>query len=558
MKVDELKKDEFIIEWLDTFVARNASKNTVSNYLFGMQFYTDCLQKTPSELIQEATDEYLIKFVKHLKEKKLAPMAIRTYFNGIKSFYNYYDIELPPLVKKIDELMKDEFVIEWLDALTANDASDKTIRNYLAGLQFYTECLQKTPKELILETEAEFKAGLSPREQTLKKKIIKFLNYLQARKLAPMSIRNHMSGVKSFYKHYEIALPASLPKAGCRAETLEDNKPIPTKDDLRAVLKVCDPLERAILLVGASSGLPCEDIINLKVRNFKDGYESKTEITTMPLRRIKTKVDFITFLTPEASRAVWDYLESRDRTIKTGNEERQPVLDKQKVYSNEDYLFIGRHIPDSFLETRDDNERWFQDKGLVQLYYKLSEKAKKNTAKGRWNLIRSHIMRSYFDSVLKGNGCDSFHVEFWLGHKMDNTKSAYFRANPENEKELFKKYIPFLTIQKALDVSESPDFQRIKNENQALVAETVRNAVERQDITELKEQLEGANQRIIDVENDYRALQADSEFASTVSQHYVDEAVQNGIAEFKKELLGQSQGRIRKNMKEPPIDFKEE
>jgi integrase len=116
------------------------------------------------------------------------------------------------------------------------------------------------------------------------------------------------------------------------------------------VLKVCDPLERAILLVGASSGLPCEDIINLKVRNFKDGYESKTEITTMPLRRIKTKVDFITFLTPEASRAVWDYLEFRDRTIKTGNEERQPVLDKQKVYSNEDYLFIGCHIPDSFLE----------------------------------------------------------------------------------------------------------------------------------------------------------------------------------------------------------------
>jgi len=167
-------------------------------------------------------------------------------------------------------------------------------------------------------------------------------------------------------------------------------------------------------------------------------------------------------------------------------------------------------------------------------------------------------MRSYFDSVLKGSGCDSFHVEFWLGHKMDNTKSAYFRANPENEKELFNKYNPFLTIQKALDVSESPDFQRIKNENQALVAETIRNAVERQDITELKEQLEGANQRIIDVENDYRALQADSEFASTVSQHYVNEAVQKGIAEFKKELLGQSQERIRKNMKEPPIDFKEE
>jgi integrase len=249
---------------------------------------------------------------------------------------------------KIDKLKTDKFIIDWLDALAANDASDKTIRNYLLGMQAYTDCTHKTPTELILETEAEIRAGLLGRERSLKSNLIKFLKQLQDKHLAPITIRTHMAGVKSFYKNSDISFPASLPKAGTKAVTLEENKPIPSKDDIRAVLKVFDPLERAILLVGASSGLSCEDIINLKVSNFKKGYDEKTEITKLPLRRIKTRVDFITFLTPEASRAVWDYLEYRGRTDET-DERRQLTLEKQHVYSYNDFLFIGRHIPDTFL-----------------------------------------------------------------------------------------------------------------------------------------------------------------------------------------------------------------
>ena len=113
---------------------------------------------------------------------------------------------------KIDILKKDDFIIDWLDALEANNASDKTIRNYLFGMQFHTECTEKTPEELILEAEAEIKAGLLGRERSLKRNLIKFLKSLQKRELAPMTIRTHMTGVKSFYKHNEITLPASLPK----------------------------------------------------------------------------------------------------------------------------------------------------------------------------------------------------------------------------------------------------------------------------------------------------------------------------------------------------------
>ena len=390
---------------------------------------------------------------------------------------------------KIDDLKKDDFIIEWIDALEANDASDNTIRNYLFGMQFYTECTQKTPTELILETEAEIKAGLLGRERSLKKNLIKFLRYLQERELAAMTVRSHMSGVKSFYKHYEISFPAALPKAGTKATTLEENKPIPSKDDLRTVLKICDPLERAILLVGASSGLGCEDIIKLKVGQFKKGYDPHTEITTLTLRRIKTKVDFITFLSPEASRAVWDYLEYRGRAVNAG-ERRQPTLEKQNVFTDNDFLFIGRHIPNTFLKSRNDNERRLQEKGLVQIFSNISVKAKKSTCKGQWNLIRSHKMRGFFNTALKTAGCDSFNVEFWMGHKLDGSKAGYFLGNPEGEKELYSRYVPFLTIQKEEDITANPIFQERESYRQALEAQLAKTTIENSELQDLRDEVE--------------------------------------------------------------------
>jgi molecular chaperone GrpE (heat shock protein) len=74
----------------------------------------------------------------------------------------------------------------------------------------------------------------------------------------------------------------------------------------------------------------------------------------------------------------------------------------------------------------------------------------------------------------------------------------------------------------------------------------------------LRTELEKANQKINEAEEDYHAYQADLELTRTINNHEIEMAVQKGIAEFKKELLGQSMMNIRKNMKEPPIDLKEE
>ena len=153
-------------------------------------------------------------------------------------------------------------------------------------------------------------------------------------------------------------------------------------------------------------------------------------------------------------------------------------------------MFICRKIQDSFINTKNDELRKFEDISLKMLYQNLSEKSQKNTPKSDWNLIRSHNIRKWFNSAMLNAGADSFHVEFFMGHTLDDTIAAYFRANPEKIRELYLKYIPYLTIQKEADISESPEYLRIKQENQILQAETARHVVERSELQELKAEIE--------------------------------------------------------------------
>ncbi len=136
------------------------------------------------------------------------------------------------------------------------------------------------------------------------------------------------------------------------------------------------------------------------------------------------------------------------------------------------------------------------------------------------------------------NGADSFIVNFWMGHIQDETKSAYFRASAENGlKETYLKFVPHLTIQKEADVSESPEYLRIKQENQILQAETARHVVERHELQDLREQLELERADRHEYERN------------------VDSMVEYLVAEKMKQMeagFNAALERIAKNMKEPP------
>ena len=386
---------------------------------------------------------------------------------------------------KVCELISDPLIIDWIDTL---NPAINTKKLYLQAMQNFTDWTGKTPEELLTEAEDEIKSGKLMRQRKIKSYLIGFRKHLQDQKLSDLSVRSKMTGVRSFYKTFDIEIP-TMQRIG-KAKPLPENKAIPTKEDLQQILKVCDPLEKAVLLVGVSSGLASNEIRDLKISDFKQGYDPETEITTLDLRRKKVDCDFVTFLSSEASRAVWDYLAYRERKPKYSNPKRLKQLSKQEIKSDNGYLFVIRNVPEEYLDKRDEELRKLQESTITKIYRIISEKAQKNTPQGQWNLIRSHNVRKYFNSALLNAGADSFFVEYCMGHTLDSTRAAYFRASPDKLKEIYQKYIPYLTLQKELDISESPEYQKIKNENTILQAETARHIVERSELQDLKKELQ--------------------------------------------------------------------
>ena len=183
---------------------------------------------------------------------------------------------------------------------------------------------------------------------------------------------------------------------------------------------------------------------------------------------------------------MWDYITFRERKSKVNTPRRARQLLKQQITDDKGYLFILRNITDAYLEKPDEALRQLNENAILKLYRSVSEKAQQNTEADVYNVIRSHNMRKYFNSALLNAGADSFFVEYCMGHALGDTRGAYFRPSADKLRETYLKFMPFLTIQKELDISESPEYLAIKRENEILRAETERHVVDRHDIQELR------------------------------------------------------------------------
>jgi integrase len=174
----------------------------------------------------------------------------------------------------------------------------------------YTEFLKMTPEELLSEAEADEEKWM--RMRRISYYLIDFREDQENKKLAPKTVAARMAAIMSFYKFYDIQLPV-LSRSVQRARPEMKRRTIPTKDDIRKFLKFCDLRDWAMILIGFSSGLFIIDIVNLKISDFKKGHDPESDITTLHIIRIKANYEFFTFLSPECSRALNDYLDWRNR-----------------------------------------------------------------------------------------------------------------------------------------------------------------------------------------------------------------------------------------------------
>jgi integrase len=431
----------------------------------------------------------------------------------------------------IPEVREDTQIKNWLCDI---GAARNTSESYIEGMQQFTQCVKKTPLELIEEAEAEIKAGLLLRERSIGEYLRLFKEELENRKVAPLTMKSRINSVCAFFTHYDIQLPNSSQRSVKKAKPQLKRINKITKEDIQALLDHADELERAIILTGVASGLAANELINLKVRDFHDGYDPETGITTLHLIREKTEFEFYTFLTPEASRAVQAYLDYRSRKSTTNRTAQIDQLRKQRVLKDKDgkpsksgYLFVKRIVPDEWHKTKNQIEkeemRKLDTSAIMAMYRRLCEEAQVATERGEWNTNRSHNTRKYFFNTLNAVISDKDKLEYMMAHEVEGTKKHYKWSEDSTELlELYKQHMHLLVIEKEFDPATSTEFKLMQKENEKLAKIASTAVVEREEITKLKQ--ENEDLRI--------TLQSQDREWEQVIEHLVDER----IGDYKKEV----------------------
>jgi integrase len=274
--------------------------------------------------------------------------------------------------------------------------------------------------------------------------------------------------VKSFYRNFDI----DLPNTGKNNSTipLEHHKFIPDRETIREILELATLRNKAIIFCGCSAGLSVNEIVNLKVGQFRKGYDPDTGIPTLHMRRQKVQYDYITFLSPEATKATQRYLDWRNNDhVESNGPRRERTSEGRRVYSDDDYLFISDYSKENFLETHDDALRKLGIHAIVTVYRRLGGEV---GGSGKWRDIRSHNMRKYFNTTLLNAGADIFFVDFLMGHKISGTHDAYYRADSEALKKKYIKYLPFLAIEDTeVHTIESEEYRMLREENEQMKQE---------------------------------------------------------------------------------------
>lgn len=204
----------------------------------------------------------------------------------------------------------------------------------------------------------------------------------------------------------------------------------PTKDELKVLPNhASSSRDRAALLMLTSGGFRVGTLLSLKVGDVDFNYPDVAciKVEKRPGRKFTTSKRagrqgkaLFTFITPEAKKALGEYLEERKRTEERLTPESPLIGD---AYHKGEFVSI-----ESF------------DKVWARLLKRAGLADKSN----RWYQLPIHILRKYFCSNCVGVA-PSFR-EHWMGHQGGYLDESYFRAEMERHLTESRKVIPHLTI----------------------------------------------------------------------------------------------------------------
>lgn len=349
------------------------------------------------------------------------------------------------LKKAIESIEKEKIVLDWLDGLSKNSR-----RTYLNSLAEFTKVIRKTPQKLLDQSYKEIKERKAPWELSINEWFTKYEAHCVSRNRAKATRDIRTSIIKSFFHFYKINTPTNnTRRRKINNLKVKNKRPGLTKEDIKHALSVCKTLRlKAIILTQVSSGLSISDVVNLRVKEFKNGLieiDGK-KVCLFRLHRQKTDREFSTFISFEAVEAILNYLET-----------------ERKEYGSDDFLFSN----------------YFKNKpvtaDLIQKDFRVLNESlnNKQKEKGLYRAITSHMCRKFFNTELTNDGMTYEIRKHMMGHTLPNkVDNSYYLENSDELLEAYIKHIGSLTIHPTKTITlESKEYTAISSQNEQLKQE---------------------------------------------------------------------------------------
>ena len=302
-------------------------------------------------------------------------------------------------------------------------ASKETRKSYMLLLKKYLEFVAK--EDIFFKSNARL----------IEQKIIEFILHLKQQGKSYAAIRMYLASVKAFYKINDIVLNDSK-----ISKFLPEQKRV-RKDraydynEISKLLEIADERMRVVILLLASTGIRIGAVPDLRLRNLEKINNHCYKITVYE----NYNQEYITFCTPECSKAIDDYLEMRANY-------------GERVRSDSFLIREQFDIREQFAITK---PRQITHRSIEWKLINLAErsgirKREHQTESKKYSSIRkdvaiAHGFRKFCTGQLINSKVNSEIREMLLGHKI-GLASAYYRPTDEEIYQEYLKAVNHLTI----------------------------------------------------------------------------------------------------------------
>jgi len=275
----------------------------------------------------------------------------------------------------------------------------------------------------------------------IENQIVDFLLSLKKRGLVSKSVKAYFVAIAHYYIMNDIVLnKRKIIKFIDTDERKKNKNAAYTTEQIHKLLDVCDERMRAVILIYASSGIRHAALPALKIGDLEKIDNGFLRITVYQ----GYKEEYITFCTPECTKAIDSYLHYRERCDEQLKDD-SPLIREQ--FNTTDSLRI-KHPKHISLKTISKILRYKSiQAGLITSNHTGNKRGA--LSKNRKDIPLIHGFRKFFNTALMNADVNLSFKELLMGHsvKLDD---VYYDKNSEKSRnkllEEYSKAIDYLTI----------------------------------------------------------------------------------------------------------------